>query len=151
MTVGDGWTSRLIAGLAQHIADAGIGVWRPPPGAAYAAGEVGILDRAVPPVPDRVITLAMYPVGQAYQGLADVTVGVQIRTRGTTDPRVCDDLADALYDLLDSASGLRLGGIAVVQLYRQSYASLGQDNNNRWERSDNYYVDAMRPTANNTD
>lgn len=149
MATGDGWTSRLLAGLAQHLADNGIGVWRPD-GPAYTADETGILIRAIPSSPDRIITLAAYPV-TGYVGLADITVGVQMRLRGGTDPRDCDDLADAIFDLLDSASGLTLGGIAVVQMYRQSYASLGADANGRWERSENYYADAMRPTANRTD
>lgn len=142
-----GWTENLITGLAQHLAAAGIGVWRP--AGVYTVGETAILYRAVPQSPDRVVTLAPYPVATTYQGLADVTVGVQARIRGTTDPRDCDALGDALYELLDSATNLRLGGVAVVQIYRQSATSLGQDGNSRWEASHNYYVDAMRPTANN--
>jgi hypothetical protein len=145
----DGWTTRLIAGLAEHLAAAGIGTWRA--SGAYTAGETAIVDRAVPPEPDRLITLAAYPMGSTTPGLADHDVGVQVRLRAGTDPRDCDDLADQIFEALDGLSGVTLGGIPIVQMWRQSYTSLGQDGNSRWERSENYYIQAMRPTSNNTD
>jgi hypothetical protein len=150
MATGDGWTSKLLTGCAEHLAAAGIGTWRT--SGIYAPEETGIVIRAVPQSPDRVITLAAYPLGTALQGMADHQAAIQIRVRGVPDdPRDCDDLADAIHDALDSATGLRWGGIPVVQIWRQSYTSLGQDTNRRWERSENYYLDTMRPTANNTD
>lgn len=149
MAIGDGWTSRLLAGLAEHLQAAGIGVWRPD-GPSYTAAEVGIVIRGIPTSPDRIITLAPYVVASP-PGLADVTQGVQIRVRGTKDPRVAEDLADSVFDRLDSAHGITWGGIPIVQVYRQSYAALGADANGRWETSSNYYVEAMRPTAHRTD
>lgn len=143
-----GWTENVVTGLAQYLAAAGVGVWRST--GVYAAGEIAIVYRAVPQTPDQLITLAPYPVATSYQGLADTTVGVQARIRGTADPRVCDGMGDALFELLDSATNLTFGGVRVVHIYRQSYTSLGQDTNSRWESSHNYYVDAMRPTANNS-
>lgn len=150
MATGDGWTSRLLTGLAEHLAAAGIGVWRPD-GPPYTADEIGIVTRAIPTSPDRIITLAPYAVGTALPGMADHTQGVQVRCRGTQDPRVVEDIADAVFDRLDGVTRLTLGGIPVVQIYRQSYTSLGQDQNGRWESSSNYYVEAMRPTSNRTD
>ncbi|EEP73503.1 hypothetical protein MCAG_03830 [Micromonospora sp. ATCC 39149] len=149
MATGDGWTSRLLTGLAEHLAAAGIGDWSP--SGTYGPGDTGIVIRAVPQTPDRLITLAAYPVGSASPGVADHQLGVQIRVRAGTDPRDCDDLADAVYELLDGATRLTLDGIAVVQIWRQSYTSLGDDSNGRWSRSENYYFDTMRPTSNNTD
>lgn len=148
MATGDGWTSRLLTGLAEHLAAAGIATWRP--SGSYQAAEVGIYIRVIPTSPDRIITLAPYVVASP-PGTADYTLGVQIRVRGTKDPRVAEDLADAVFDALDSAQGLTWGGISVVQVYRQSYTALGADANSRWETSSNYYVEAMRPTANRTD
>ena len=148
MAVGDGWTSRLIAGAAQHLDDLGIGVYRPT--GAYTADEIGIFQRVIPPTPDRVITLATYVIASPV-GLADFTTGLQVRIRATVDPRVCDDLGDAIFDAWDSAAGLRWSLIPIVQIYRQSSASLGQDGNDRWESSHNYYVEAMRPTIYRTD
>ncbi|XVU25809.1 minor capsid protein [Actinoplanes sp. CA-054009] len=140
---GDGWTSRLLTGAAEHLAAAGIGTWNPD--GVYTETEVGILVRAVPSSPDRIITLAPYVVAST-PGEADVTAGLQIRVRGTKDPRACEDLGDAIFELLDGAEDLRWGGIPIVQVYRQSYASLGADGNGRWEISHNYYVEAMRPS-----
>lgn len=148
MAAGDGWTSQLLTGLAEHLAAAGVGTWRA--NGAYAASEIGITIRAIPQAPDLIITLAPYVVASP-PGLADITQGVQVRCRGTADPRVAEDLADAVFDELDSAAGLTLGGIAVVQMWRQSYTSLGADTAGRWETSSNYYVQAMRPTAHRTD
>jgi hypothetical protein len=145
VATGDGWTSRLLTGLAELLAANSIGIWRT--SGVYAAGETGILIRSIPSTPDRIITLAAYPIDAGYVGLADTTVGIQHRLRGGRDPRDCDDLADAIFDLLDSAEHYSLGGIHVVQSVRRSYASLGADGNGRWERSENYYFDAMRPTA----
>lgn len=149
MEVGDGWTSRLLAGLAVDLQAAGIGVWRPD-GPSYTVDEVGIVIRGIPSNPDRIITLAPYVVASPT-GQADFTQGVQVRVRGTKDPRVAEDLGDAIFDLLDSATGLTWRGIPIVQVYRQSYAALGADANGRWEISHNYYVEAMRPTANRTE
>lgn len=148
MATGDGWTSRLLTGLAEHLVAAGIGVWHPD-GTKYAVDEIGIAIRGIPTSPDRIITLAPYPVASP-PGLADVTQGVQIRLRGTPDPRVVEDLGDSIFDELDSSGAMTLGGIAVVDMYRQSYAPLGADSNGRWESSHNYYVEAMRPTQHRT-
>lgn len=142
-----GWTENLVTGLAQYLATAGVGVWRAT--GVYLPAETAIVYRAVPQTPDRLITLAPYPVATGYQGLADVTEGVQARIRGLVDPRDCDALGDAVYELLDGATNLTFGGVRVVHIYRQSHTSLGQDGNGRWESSSNFYVDAMRPTANN--
>lgn len=151
MATGDSWDSRLIDGLAQHIEDAGLGVWRPD-GTVYTANEVAIVDRAVPDSPDRLIVLTTYGGADAPDGLQDTDQPVQIRMRGTSDPRVVADLASDLYDLLH-ASGRQTWGtgdaaIEVVDVQRVSYTSLGQDQQYRWEISHNYLVKAMRPTTN---
>ncbi|MGW4467470.1 minor capsid protein [Micromonospora sp. NPDC004704] len=150
MATGDGWSSRLLTGLAERLDAAGVGVWRPD-GTPYAADEIAIVLRDVPTQPDRVITLTTYPLAGDLQGMADHLTGVQIRVRGTEDTRVCDDLADDVFTELDSAARFEVGGIPVKQMWRQSYTSLGKDTNRRWERSENYYVEAMRPTQHRTD
>ncbi|MEU5945138.1 minor capsid protein [Micromonospora sp. NPDC047465] len=149
MATGDGWTSRLLTGLALDLQAADIGVFRPD-GPSYTAAEVGIVIRGIPTSPDRIITLAPYVVASP-PGMADVIQGVQIRCRGTKDPRVVEDLGDDIFDRLDSRSHEVINGIAVVQMYRQSYSALGSDSNGRWESSHNYYVEAMRATAHRTD
>jgi len=150
VATGDGWTSRLLTGMAEHLADAGIGTWDPT-GTAYDTGDTAIVIRAIPDQPDRLITLTAYPLDRNLPGMADHILGVQIRLRAGSDPRECDDLADGIFDLLDGASGLTWSEIPVKDVGRRSYTSLGQDGSRRWERSENYLVDAMRPTSNNTD
>jgi hypothetical protein len=148
-----GWTSDLLTGLAVHLAAAAVGTWRPT--GAYTAAETGIVIRGIPQTPDRLITLAPYPLdGGEHRGMADHDTAVQIRIRAGTDPRTCDDLADAVFELLDSLGSdgpVNLGGIPVLDMWRQSYTSLGVDTNGRWERSENFYLLAMRPTVNKTD
>lgn len=168
-----GWTTDLLTGVAQLIADASAdagfypgvlsvpGVVTPGPGtadapllqasAAYAPGVVALVFNGVPQSPDRVIALAAYTVADD-PALNDVLHGVQVRTRGTRDPRDVDGLDDAVFDVLHGASYLTLStGVYVVQMYRQSGALLGADNNGRWQRSSNYYVQAVRPSPNRPD
>lgn len=145
-----GWTTDLLVGLGEHLDAAGVATWRPT--GAYTDGETGIVVRAIPQQPDRLITLAPYPRDDAdHRGMADHDLALQVRVRGDTDPRTCDDIADAVFAELDSLSGVVLSGVPLVQMWRQSYTSLGQDDNNRWQRSENYYLQAMRPTARKTD
>lgn len=144
MATGDGWTSRLLTGLAEDLHAAGVGTWRP--AGKYQVGETAIVMRDIPTSPDRVITLAGYVVGGPH-GNASTIQGVQFRLRGLQDPRDVDDLADAIFDLLDSSGPHDWHGVGVSQIYRQSYTSLGKDTNGRWERSENYYTDAERPTV----
>lgn len=149
MAVGDGWESQFLAGLAQHLETNSVGTWHPD-GSAYTASETGLFVRVIPPAPDRIITLSTYPV-TVVAGMQDITLGVQFRIRGTTDPRVCQDIGDALFELLDSAGRQLWADIAVVDSTYRSHSSLGQDAQNRWEASHNYYAQAMRRTAHRTD
>lgn len=144
-----GWTSDLLTGIAIDLDAAGIGVYRP--SGAYQPGEIAIVIRAIPQAPDQLITLATYAVDNGLRGMADHTTGVQMRIRGTDDPDVADGIADQIFDRYDSSGRLTLNGIPVVDMWRQSYTPLGQDGNRRWELSHNYYIEAMRPTANRTD
>lgn len=148
-TIVEGWTTKFLNGMGAHLAAQGVGAWNP--GGDYAPGDVGIVVDAIPDVPDLLITLTSYPVDD-LPGIADVRVGVQVRCRGNNrDPRIRNDLADACYEALHGLSGVTWGGVAVVQVFRASWAPIGQDAAGRYERSDNYYVDAMRPNAFNTD
>jgi hypothetical protein len=139
------WESDLLDGLAQHLADAGIGSWRPD--SAYTAGETAIVLNVVPAAPDRAITLHLYR-DEPVPGLTDLTGAVQIRMRTGPDPHDLADLADAVYQLLHE-SGPHVWGLATVtKLWRDSTAPLGQDPLGRLERSDNYYFRGHRPHAN---
>ncbi|GII98389.1 hypothetical protein CLV28_0712 [Sediminihabitans luteus] len=144
------WTSDLEAGLAEHLAAAGLGVWRPT-GPAYTTAEVGIVTGRVPTAPDRVIVINAYNVTSGL--LSHVTLGLQIKVRGpkSADPRPAQDLTDAIYDRLHGARDLTLAGIPVALLWRQSWAWLGPDANGRDETTSNYYAETAHPSAHVTD
>lgn len=139
-----GWTADLVEGVGQHLAANNLGVWRTT--GPYTATEIGIAVGAAPQTPDRIITLTGYTVSDEVE-LPLSVIGVQVRTRGTTDPRSADNLADPVFDLLHNASRLTLGGVYVSLIQRRSSAPMGRDANGRWERSDNYYLTCQRPSA----
>jgi hypothetical protein len=144
-----GWTSALLTGLAELLDASGAGIWRQDPADPYGPDDVAIVLGAMPATPVRCILLSAYPVSD-HMSEADVTVGVQVRTRAGPDVRDVLDLDDAVWELLHGATDLQLGVVDVVQVSRRSSTSLGQARDAtgvRWERVSNYYADAMRPTA----
>ena len=144
-----GWTTRLTIGLAEDLHAAALAVWRPVD--PYEPEETGISLRTAPQTPDRVIVLTPYPVTDD-PALADVVLGMQIRFRGRPgDTQDHEDLGDAVFAHLHGATGLLLGGIPVTHMWRQSASQLGRDDAERWERADNYYLQANRPTAHRPD
>lgn len=148
-TVPEGWTTQILNGMGAYLAANGVGSWNP--AGVYAEDQIGITVDAVPQTPTRLITLTCYPV-EDLPGIADVQVAIQVRTRGDAlNPRVRNDIADACYGLLHGLQRVTWGGVAVLHVYRQSWAPIGQDASRRYERADNYYADAMRPNALNPD
>lgn len=149
-----GWTNNLLVGLAEELAARGVARWQPT-GAYAATGLPPVFLRALGDRPDAAVSLAAYG-DPDYEdaGLSDVVQGVQIRTRAAT-PDACDDLADAIWDVLHGAEMLRLGTgaaqVATTLIRRRSTAALGRDAAGRFERVDNYYVNASRPNANRPD
>lgn len=143
-----GYTTDLLTGLAEHLAANAIGTWNPT--GVYTSGQTGIVMRVVPQTPDAVIVLAPYSVADDPT-LSDSITGVQVRTREPgADPRPTDDLADSIFNLLHGAQGLTWGGVKVQLVTRENYTPLGQDANERHERSDNYYVHTWRPSPHRT-
>ena len=143
------WTRTLVDGLATYLAGQAVAVYRPT--GAYQPTETAITIAGPPQAPDRVVALTYYPVTDDA-ALSDVVAGVQIRCRGVVnDPNDAGDLADAVYDALHGQVGLVFGGIPTSQIRRQSSASLGQDALGRYERADNYYIEAVRSSATRTD
>lgn len=136
----------LCEGVAQLLADAGVGVWSA--SGVFTAEQTGITVMAVPPAPSRLITLTPYPLGDAPT-LADSTVGLQIRTRSAgADPRDVLALDDAIADQLLGNYPLRLStGVQIGTLTRTSAVSLGQDDATppRWGWSSNYRLTVYRP------
>ena len=141
------FTGDLLNGLAQVLADGGAGTYRP--AGAYAASETAIVFGAMPQTPDRAIVLATYTVTDDAS-LSDSVIGVQVRCRGGANPHDVDDVAGAVFDQLHGRTAYEAGTVHVVQSLHQSGAPLGRDENNRWERSENYYLTVHRPSAHRT-
>lgn len=145
----EGWTTKFLDGMGAYLADQGVGTWDPPSG--FAEGDIAIVVDDIPDTPTLLVTLTAYPIDE-LPGLADVRMAVQVRTRGDQyDPRVRNNLADACFDVLHGLEHVTWNGIAVVHVFRQTWAPIGQDPARRYERSDTYFVDAMRPNILNPD
>ncbi|GMA22285.1 hypothetical protein GCM10025864_44500 [Luteimicrobium album] len=145
-----GWTTDLLEGVAQMLADAGVGVWRPD-GPAYTASEVGIVVGRMPASPDQVLAITSYPVTSS--ALSDTVIGVQVRARGPrgADPRPVNDLTDAVYEHLHGVEQLTFGGVYVAHAWRASLALLGADDAGREETSSNFYVTTAHASVYVTD
>lgn len=139
-----GFNGLLLRGIAQHLHDAGVGNYTPGSVAAELNGLPAITLVNLPNDPDRVICLTDYPI-QADPLLTEVVIGVQLRIRGTSSPMVASDIRDAAYDALQGVNGLILStGVPLVHMYWQSEAPIGPDNQDRYERTVNYYVHTNR-------
>lgn len=141
-------TRDLTVGIAEHLTAAGIGLsWNEE--GLYPVGQTGIFTKKMPQSPDRVVTLSV------VWGNDDISMPrsapmVQIRGRGRpNDPLDVDDLLDSIETVLNGATGLTFGGLTVIQINRRIVAPLGEDENDRWERVDQYYADVdVPPTIN---
>lgn len=137
-----GHTTSLLTGLAELLADEGVGVWRPT--GVYTTGEVGITVTAVPDTPDQIIALTPYDV-DSTSGTQDLVQGVQMRFRAGPDPRTVIDREDRVFELLHMRAHTRLGGVLVNLMWRQSQAWIGADGRGRQELTANYYLRVSRP------
>lgn len=147
------WTRALLSGLAEHLADSGAGQWNPD-GIYPKAGTVAITIGGLPAEPDTAITLSVYGVGpdgdDTYE--PDSQVLVQVRMRAGQDPRIVDDLADAVFEALHGLSETVLAtGVRLLQSRRHLVAPLGVDGSGRWERADSYTMRVHRPSTHRPD
>lgn len=142
--------TNLLTGLAADLDAAGIGTWED--AYVYGASDVAIVLGNIPQAPDNVITLTAYGVSDS-PNLSTSVIGVQVRCRTAgQDKRVLDDLTDSIFYRWHGRTTWTLStGVFIVQCLRNSGpASLGQDQNNRWADTSNYYVTVHRPSANRT-
>jgi hypothetical protein len=140
---GEQFRRQLTLGVAQLIAEAGIGVWSPT--ATYAPNVTAIYVFAQPEAPDRQIVLAPFTLTDQPDGSMSLD-GLQLRTRAGANPFDVMDLDDALFRLLHGRTNYVLStGVTIVQSLRRSSASLGQDSSRRWSWTSNYYLDVWHP------
>jgi hypothetical protein len=132
-------------GFARIITNAGLAQFDE--SGDYALTDTGILMKAVPPKPDRIITITVVPLSDdiaAPQG----QVMVQLRYRGLPgEPLDVDNLADAVKPLFHGLSNTIMGDHTLVQCDRRQSVPLGQDAAKRWERADQFYLDVEYPPS----
>lgn len=135
------YSNELTAGAAELIAAGGLALWRPT--GIYTSGETGITVGVMPDAPDGIVCLTAYPVEDT--DLTDAITAVQVRMRAGRDPRVVQQLADGVFDLLHNREHFALGTVRVALAWRQSQAWIGQDTHGRMELTANYYLRTTRP------
>jgi len=136
----------LLDGIAALIQSASLATYNT--NGVYTADQTGIFFKAVNPTPDRIITMTAYQVSD-NPTMPEARLGVQLRYRGTQDPRDVDELGDAVYGILHGLTGVQFNGVFAEQVLRQSSITLGQDSSKRWERADAYYIDVGVPPTSN--
>lgn len=139
----------LLAGVAAYLMAGGVGTWKPT-GAYLSTDADPIFITAVPATPDRLIVLTPYTISDEVS-LSDSVQGLQVRVRGTKDPRVAQDIDDRIFDRLHGAYGVNLaGGLRLVMCERRSGTPLGSDGNGRHERTSNFALTVFRPSTHRT-
>lgn len=135
--------SDILTGLAQQLAADLVGTWNPSGSTVADSVTPVIALHTAPPAPDRVITLVGY-LNTSMPGLTDSLLTVNIMCRGTTDPNVALGMENAVYLSLQGRHGALPNGALISQMWLQSAARIGPDNNRRHQRSANYYLQFNR-------
>lgn len=138
-----GTASDLANGIATMIDAAGLATYRPT--GVYQAAETGIFHKVLPDKPDRCVVLTAIPMTDSITEPLGLVM-LQVRTRGLPNqPLDVDDLADPIFTLLHGQTNLTFGSVHVIQMYRTTSISNGQDDSKRWERIDQFYLDLDYP------
>ncbi|MBT2449481.1 hypothetical protein J7F03_20790 [Streptomyces sp. ISL-43] len=134
----------LLDGLARHLAGQGLGVYDP----TGASGNIFL--EAKPSTPDACIVLTVYDDG----GESDSQLGyddapVQVRVRGTTDPRVSRQLCESIRSELHGLGETTLpdGTYLLLSRANQAVAGIGTDENRRHEHVCNLRMRVRSITA----
>lgn len=137
-----GSRTATVEAVARVLAAHNVAAWSPK--GSYPKGTTGIFVAVFPQAPDLAVSLTAYPLIDAIsrdERDAGLTVmGLQVKVRGTTDPRTADDLADKVYEVLHGLTDLVAGAGIVLLSARVSSIPLGVDENDRWVVSDNYQL-----------
>jgi hypothetical protein len=140
-------TRQLLDGLGVMLAANGVGVWAD----SYSDDQVGIVvGPRMPQHPSQLIVLTPYGADPTeFDG--DTTVRVQVRYRGTSDPNVVNDRADAVYALWQDLAAVSIGGVNVLHVSRVSQTPNGADDNDRTELFQNWAFVVSWPTPHRFD
>ncbi len=136
----------LLDGMARYLAALGLLTYDPD----GIAGDCFI--DLMPPVPDEVVVLGSYGLGEPDPLNADDESGLQVRCRGPAagDPRPSRARALAVYSALHGLTDTVLpdGTDLLLAVAQQTPSPLGQDTSGRHEHVINFRIHTVNPTAN---
>lgn len=135
----------LLDGLAQHLAARGLLTYDP----TGVSGDCFI--ETMPPTPDEAVALTVYDDGREPDSLLPYAEPrVQVRVRGTADPRVSRGRCLAIWSELHGLGPVFLpdGTNLILAVALQSApAALGVDDNNRHEHVANFRLEIRQTSA----
>ncbi|MFJ3173794.1 minor capsid protein [Streptomyces roseus] len=134
----------LLDGIARHLTARGLATYDP----TGTSGDVFI--EALPSTPDQCIVLTIYDDGApADSQIGYDEVPVQVRVRGTTDPRVSRGRAQAIRSELHGLGPVTLpdGTNLLLSVANSAAASIGTDENRRHEHVVNLRMQVRSVTA----
>ncbi|MFF7295310.1 minor capsid protein [Streptomyces sp. NPDC008265] len=131
----------LLDSLARYLAGRALLTYDP----TGVTGDCFI--EALPPAPDRAISLALYDAGPQESRDDDEDRRLQIRVRGTADPRVSRDRCEALHTALQGLANVELPGgyLLTLAAARGTPAPMGTDATGRHEHVVNFDVAVSAP------
>lgn len=134
----------LLDGIAQYLAARGHGTYDP-------TGTVGdVFIEQMPSTPDECVVLTVYGGPESDSLLGYDEPRLQVRVRGTTDPRVsrrrCEAIRGALHGL--SQATLPDGTHVILAVALQAAAeTIGADSNRRHEHVCNFRMEIRNVTS----
>ncbi len=134
----------LAEGIAKYLTARGLLNYQPD-----GPGGDTFVD-TMPPQPDQAVALTLYGGPEPDPESADDEVSLQVRIRGTEDPRLSRRRSQAIYSVLHGAAGLTLpnGDFLILSIAQQTTTALGIDTNGRHEHVVNYRMTYTNQTEN---
>lgn len=134
----------LLDGVARHLMARGLVTYD-------SSGRTGnLFIESLPSTPDLAVALTIYDDGNETDSqIGHDDVPVQVRVRGTTDPRPSRQLAQAIRDELLGLSEILLpdGTYLLLGLGNSAVASMGADENRRHEHVANLVLRVRSATT----
>lgn len=137
----------LLDGIARYLQGEGLLAYDPD----GLTGDAFV--ESMPPAPDEVVCLSLYDGGPQDTRNAYDSVRLQVRVRGTADPRPSRARCTAIYGALQGLAGAALpdGTWLILAAARGTPAPMGADSNGRHEHVCNFTLDVSAPTLHRTE
>lgn len=134
--------ARLLDGWAQHMHNLGIATFAPDGIYPATVTAPAIYFGKLVDKPDLAVALNHYGADpDVFTQQHNPLMRVQLRWRGTKDPRTVHAIADAAYDVLHTMTpGPWPGGLRPLWVQRTLVAPIEPDSNSRWMRADSYEI-----------